>query len=339
VNANLTHLEHRFDGIDLLKALAVFCVILIHFNPWPESVTVEAAYFVRFAVPYFFIVNGFLFGLGVQRHGLYNQTIWTVGKLSKIYVLWWLIYFLFPSGGEIRNYGFIGSYSSRWENVAQSYEHFLFYGPTTHLWYFPALLCALIAIYLLASTRMRMFQWPLALGFYILGVLGGSYANSDIGLSLPLNHRHFLFFSLLPVLLGFTMSFKAPFKYQAVVGIFIFLVGFVCHRFEVIYLFTTYQIPLKGHDYLFSTVWMAFGVFMLAMVLKTQGRLKLLNWFGQISGGIYLIHIFVLQKIPYLQPFMSEFIWTWASPFLAFGISAFGIFILKRIKFLRGLVP
>jgi surface polysaccharide O-acyltransferase-like enzyme len=201
--------KSRNPNIDAGKAIAAFSVLLIHFCPFPEPYFSPIQLAIRFAVPFFFMLNGYFFSLGASKHGLKLQTISSFRKISAVYLVWWWIYILFPSSGEIRKLGFYGSYEHRFNKVMSGFESFIFYGPTTHLWYFPALLCAIGSTFLvLRFIKHEYIQWMIAFTLYSAGVLGGSYSASNFGITLPVNARHAAFFSFLPFLTNHLLFVK-----------------------------------------------------------------------------------------------------------------------------------
>ncbi len=250
--------------------------------------------------------------------------------------------FSFPSGGEIRKLGLAGSYLARYERVSSSLESFFFFGPTAHLWFFPSLICAILGLYFLSLLPYsRIWSWAFALGFYGAGVLGGSYSGTPWSVDLFCNHRHFLFFSLLPVWLGFELGRK-PFRknhwhwFWLCLFLFAALLG---SHIETQYLFQVFQKSRNAHDYLFSTVWLGMACFCLALSLPTQLIPKWIGALGSISGGIYLTHIFVLQKLPYLEPYCPLWFWTWLSPILAYLLSAGLVLAIRSLKWGRLVLP
>jgi surface polysaccharide O-acyltransferase-like enzyme len=334
----------RDANIDALKAVAAFSVLLIHFCPFPAPIRYPIEIAIRFAVPFFFMLNGYFFGLGSKRLGIKRQTMHTLSKTSKIYIVWWSIYLLFPSSGEIRRLGFAGSYETRIYRVTRGIEEFVFYGPTTHLWYFPALICAVLTTFLVMSLiDSPRIQWILASMFYISGVLGGSYAASQFAIELPLNSRHAAFFSFLPFFIGFLIATKGEellSKSQLLfIGILIFAVGFIGHCLEVNWLARNFQQPINSHDYVFSTVIMSFGAFVCSLSKANFPGRKLLARFGKVSGGIFLIHILVLQRIPYLEPLIPPGLWHWISPFIAYSLSAYLCLFLLRVPVIKRFIP
>jgi surface polysaccharide O-acyltransferase-like enzyme len=334
----------RQSGIDAAKVFAAFCVLLIHFCPFPEPISSPVKIVIRFAVPFFFIVNGYFFGLGAESRGLDVQTRRSTIKLVQIYAVWWVIYLLFPSTAEIRNMGIVGSYFARITRVTASPEAFFFYGPTTHLWYFPALICAIWSHYfILVVVRSRKIQWLLASSVYICGVLGGSYSNSKFGIALPTNSRHLMFFSLLPFYVGFrfaTYGKKAPCpNHHMRSGLILFIIGFLGHYLEAQYLLHNFGRNENSHDYLFATILMSCGVFLIAQREFRFPRHLPHTKLGKVSGGIYLVHILILQRIPYLEPFFPKLIWDFVAPFFAFLLSYGLCLVLLKTPWIKNYVP
>lgn len=319
-----------------MRGLAAFAVLLIHFCPFPHPIYDFAQLLIRFAVPFFFLISGYFFIQGVEARGFNQQTRQTLVRLSKLYGLWWLIYFLFPSSAEIRAKGFVGMFVQRWEKVSAGLETLVFYGPTTHLWFFPSLMCAVAASAFVLRFIPKNLGLVLAVIVYIVGVLGGSYSRSKIGIILPISARHLFFFSLLPFYAG-VMLHKNQWKSLSA-GLLLFCLGAIGHFFECLNLELKYGVPMAANDYVFSTVLMAVGAFFLSLEWQPRKNGALAH-LGRLSGGIFLIHILILQRLPYLQPLFPAALWVWGAPFLAFGISACLVMGLQRLPILKKLFP
>jgi surface polysaccharide O-acyltransferase-like enzyme len=332
--------KSRLNGMDSMRAIAAFAVLLIHFCPFPAPAYDIVQVLVRFAVPFFFISSGYFFGLGVERNGIKNQALHTCKKLSALYATWWIIYFIFPSSAEIRRLGFLGSYLSRFERVTLSIENFVFLGPTVHLWYFPSLICAVIvASILLIYVKNPVARWAFAGMTYAFGLLGGSYGVTKFGVSLPINHKHFVFFSLLPFYMGIVSAKTEKFKLMRRYGLLMFALGAAGHFVEARILLQNFGSGMQSHDYLIATLIMAYGAFMMSVSNATLLGNQVLGYFGKLAGGTYLIHILVLQRIPYLEPLLPPNVWMWLAPLFAYLLSALSAAAMLKLPFLKRAIP
>jgi surface polysaccharide O-acyltransferase-like enzyme len=326
--------------MDSMRAVAALAVLLIHFCSFPTPAYEIVQVLVRFAVPFFFISSGYFFAVGVEKNGLSKQVLQTCRKLTTLYIIWWVIYFIFPSSAEIRNLGFFGSYLARFEKVTANFENFVFFGPTVHLWYFPSLICAVVtAFFLLKYVKMPLIRSTVAVTTYVLGLLGGSYAVTKVGLQLPFNHRHIVFFSLLPFYLGMESAKRTELDFKCRRGLFLFAIGALGHFVEAKILFVNFERGMQSHDYLASTLIMAYGAFIIAMTNSKLLENPVLRSVGRLAGGTYVVHILVLQRIPYIEPFMAPDVWKWTAPFLAYLVSAFIAAGMLRIPFIKRTIP
>lgn len=163
-------------SIDALRTIAAFSVVAIHTVPfeqiYPNFTFALTNIFGRFAVPFFFIVSGYLYGLRLQA----ATCVWPVLRrrlsyLIRVYLLWSLVYRMyqiFVEGHRI--------YFARWA-VKNFFINLFFNGIQYHLWYMAALIMAVAAI-TLYHRYLGGRRWPLvvvALLLYGIGVMGDTY--------------------------------------------------------------------------------------------------------------------------------------------------------------------
>ena len=87
-----------FSGLNVCKFIMSLCVVAIHIasasnvdGTWPEFVN----WFIRLAVPFFFICSGFLLQLKSPADGVGKSTLFKkrAEKVFRLYVWWICIYF------------------------------------------------------------------------------------------------------------------------------------------------------------------------------------------------------------------------------------------------------
>jgi surface polysaccharide O-acyltransferase-like enzyme len=151
----------RNYAIDYFKCIAMFFVVCIHTHTLEgvdllgikgNSIDFVINTFSRFAVPYFFMVSGYLIGfkkIHVQNFESYFKKY--VIKISKLFLSWYLVYILydlFILFVEKRNT--FNSEALRYLTNAFNFKVFL-YGPTNgafHLWFLVALVWSVVILYL-----------------------------------------------------------------------------------------------------------------------------------------------------------------------------------------------
>lgn len=163
----------NYNSIDFIKFLMAFCVIAIHTNPLIncDSRLVLSIYdsVVELAVPFFFIVSGFL--MAKKFDGKNNTAIIykQMKKILKMYLLWNLIYspleiYHSMSSGiplvkevffYIRDFIFVGQHYNSWP-----------------LWYLLSSVYGFVLIYILTikqTSTLNMFLISLGIMFISFG--------------------------------------------------------------------------------------------------------------------------------------------------------------------------
>lgn len=170
--------KQSYPGIDVMKFIAAFLVTAIHIPLFRDVDFYLSYYFTatvcRLAVPFFFACAGY-----------FLADKWTDGKAMKRYILRllklysvWTALYLPQIVYQYRKSGL-----SSWEMAGDFLYRFVITGSYTQFWYFPALLTAVCAIYLLKS-KMHIpdrVLIPVIGVLHIVGVMGNSYYGFLIG--------------------------------------------------------------------------------------------------------------------------------------------------------------
>lgn len=210
----------NLNNLDIMKFIAAILIVSIHTTPLLSlNETVSLAFentIARVAVPFFFAASGFLFFGKISNSDHRNQTTKPAGsywvkytkRIAIIYLVWSLIYGVND---------FYHSYQEQNQDLLRAILFYLrdlvFLGGHFHLWYFPALLFAVTALYF--GIRMMTLNklLLLSIGLYVIGMFGDAYfgvLGEDTVLSrfvLQYNElfgttRNGLFFGLVYVVLG-----------------------------------------------------------------------------------------------------------------------------------------
>jgi len=91
----------RIEGVDVLRVLAILAVIALHANPfsggsWGQPGLFSGAalisQFSRFAVPFFFTVSGYFWGVKINAGAAVLRTSLSMAKrIAVVFVAWSLI--------------------------------------------------------------------------------------------------------------------------------------------------------------------------------------------------------------------------------------------------------
>ncbi len=177
-NSNLDK-QTEYNAVDLAKFICAMLVITMHVAPFGETDNgilrlinygIEN-WLARIAVPFFFVTSGFLLyrkssleNFSLERTKLY------VKKLIRLYIIWTLIYCPFKINSILTNEkGIVYGILAYCKDIVlvESY---------THLWYFPALIFAVVVISYLLSKKISLKKIvAVALCFYLIGLLAQSW--------------------------------------------------------------------------------------------------------------------------------------------------------------------
>ena len=324
-------MKQRSLGIDSMRFVACVAVILLHCFPTTGLLKTLVDQTARFAVPFFFITSGHFLAAKLQRSDTPRVYLSYMQKIVGLYLAWSLIYFLDP---PLRgNWGVV--YQGRWEAfVQQPWEELWFVGISGHFWFFISLTLTVL-VFMVFRLRYRFAFLVVAAGLYLVGVLGGAYTSTPVGLDLGINTRNFIFFSALPFAVGVILRTQSL-RFTMREALLITLVGWVGHFGEAGLLQTFFATELQ--DYGFSTVLMGIGVFLLAqqdIAALTTDRLAQL---GKLTLGVYAIHILVAQRLHvlYVAPLTEAWFVVW--PLLVLAFSLLLTLFFQRVRGLRAIV-
>lgn len=306
----------RNYAFDSLKFVAVFCVVCIHTNPFngTEIFGIPGKYvdvyiidaISRFAVPFFFMVSGYLFEkkitLAVRRE---QYAINYIFKLLKMFAYWYTFYMIY---GLSITFGKAYIESVNFRDAVLSYMNdnfslLVFLNgeggfSSSHLWYLVALIWAIFIIYL--NIKFGNIKLLLALSFIlnIIGVLGQSYYGA-FDFNFPFDTRNAIFFGVFYTTLGYTISINYISVIKKVEKLsnrwFTMMISFLLllQIFERVLSKILWDGPIG--EYFLSTIPLSVILFLYALKNKEFGKKSKIRNFGKNSGGIYVLHPFFIS--------------------------------------------
>ncbi|ALC80797.1 MULTISPECIES: acyltransferase [Bacillus] len=305
----------RNYSIDFIKYFATLFVVAIHANPTndeffqsvketPLDIVVDT--FARFAVPFFFIVSGYLFTqkLKMTPNPFAYFKKYTL-NITKLYICWYTFYLCF--GVLLRLFQESGTWADRkadalnYATSALALEKIFYYCETTshgfngfQLWYLIALIWCIGIVYIFFKMKRISLLLVLSLFLYIVGLFGQSYS---VFFNISFETRDALFFGLFYTVLGSFFSYyyesiKARLSARPSIYLLLFLL-FSC--LEVAERFLLVNI-LGGHkgDYFISTIFLSISLFLFVLNSPKLGKDINLSKIGKNSVGIYIVHVGVL---------------------------------------------
>lgn len=146
-------------GIDLLKFIAAFLILMSHMGFWYSYAPLWDFYFInisfRWCIPFFFICTGFYLKDGFRKALKYEV------RLLLLYIVWNIFYIVLDK----MDVSFI------------SLVKYIRFGAAIHLWYFPALICGVLFVYLLTKILPDCISCIIVISMYIIALFGDCYAN------------------------------------------------------------------------------------------------------------------------------------------------------------------
>jgi surface polysaccharide O-acyltransferase-like enzyme len=329
-------------SVETLRVLAAFGVVLIHsFHApsgvlWLDVVVVQAS---RFAVPFFFAAAGYFFARSLVAGRSRGRQYWRVTKtLLLLHVAWSVVYFVNPPLGRIAEVGIAPAYAERLTDLVARPWDFVLVGPGPHLWFLVALWLAITIVVLVHSGPRPTLLLPLAAALYIVGALGGSYADTVLGLHLPMVTRDGPFLSTLPVALGFRAGLSGTVP-RLRDGVLMLALGLVGHFCELALLSHSQADGVVDVNYVFCTVLMGHGALLVGLArLPFLERSWLAGW-GTATRGIYLSHFLITCRLPRFRSLVpNECVWMVVAPVVTFLLSLLLVRVLQTTRWSRWLV-
>lgn len=290
----------RIRSVDTFRVLAIVAVIALHTARYagPDAVGVglDAATLLnqleRFAVPVFFIVSGYFWAqkcLAPREHLV--RALVVARRVLLIYLAWALVYLAVAAlgalwadgpGGPLRQ--LVHARQTGRLGLARVFLE----GGTIHLWFLPALACALLASGTLLALGMWRLLMLLAILLFAIGLAGGAYAPTPLGFHARLNLRDGPFFSLIFFVTGIALA-RRRLPATPWPGLALALAGLALQLLEVRWLHARWGAHLV-QDYVAGTWLYGLGMGMLALSDAPPLRTPALASLGPLVLGIYASH-------------------------------------------------
>jgi surface polysaccharide O-acyltransferase-like enzyme len=342
---------NRIESVDIFRLIAIIGVIVIHTTPFRSAPVEDSAIafdlamvcnqLVRFAVPFFFIISGYFWGLKLrQGEDHVSMTLTRSGRLLFLYIAWCLIYLLPLDIGAFFQWGALGPIKvSYWaiDNLMNDPVRIFFEGTRSHLWFLIGLLCALLITGLLLAINQTGLLVIISLCLYLAGVLAKSYADTPLGIDLGFNTRFGPFFSTLLFVTGYLLSAKRPEERWAMFGLAIFALGCVMHFSEIYFLWKRYG-TWPEHDYVIGTYFMGLGVALAALSNHPLLRSGLLGKTGKMTLGVYVVHYLYVDIFRPVDTLTDNPLWEIAYVLIVLLLSVLTTMLLSRLQLTRKLV-
>jgi len=335
----------RIQSVDSIRLLAIISVIALHTTPFASNsyhVYIIIIQFARFAVPFFFVVSGYFWGLKIR--GQPTPLIVTKNmafRIGLIFLAWSFIYLLpFNNISAFFEYGMLGPLKmAYWKltNLLQEPSNLLFQGTSVHLWFLMGLLYALFISFIFIQRKAEKELLVFASILYIIGVLLKSYADTPLGFHVEFNTRNGPFFSTLLFSSGYFLSQRMPNEKWFIYGIGLFFMGCLIHFVEIYLLMILYGTDLS-HDYVFGTYLMGVGAAMLSLSNHKILQIRFFRNTGKMTLGIYAIHVIFVGLLSPVDKITNSPLWEVGFVVVVLVLSILSTHALSKIPILRRIV-
>jgi surface polysaccharide O-acyltransferase-like enzyme len=305
----MTISHRRIESIDVMRVLSMVAVIGLHTASYtgPNAVGQHLGgadllnQIERFAVPFFFIISGYLWAdRCVVPEDYWTRAVALSKRALLIFLFWSLVYAVGPAIEAIKDYGPMGPlkilyWALRPLNgleIASKVSE----GTRVHLWFLPALaLAAAISGALLARGRQALL-FSLAILLFIVGLAGSAYADSPLGFKTSFNFRNGPFFSLIMFATGYWVQRHGSRLNHISAGGGFAIVGFLLQLLEVTWIRQKWGVSLS-HDYVVGTYFFGLGMAMLALSNSAYLRVTALASIGPLILGVYASHFLFVDVL------------------------------------------
>ncbi|MBD8531343.1 MULTISPECIES: acyltransferase [unclassified Massilia] len=340
----------RLASVDSFRVLAMLAVIAIHTVPFSDTrsignelnLAIVINQLARFAVPFFFVASGYFWSKKISTSDdILGSSKKTAKRILALFVLWSLAYVCITGMNLLLMNGRI-AFLKEVDFFIDALIHrpvtSLLQGSKAHLWFLPALLISLLlTAYFLEKNRLRALV-IVAIGLYTVGLLGGAYNASPLGINTQFNFRNGPFFGLLFFVAGHVLQQLKPTHSWFIYGFALTLAALVLQFLELNYLFKTWGTSLR-QDYVVSTFFVGMGVSMMALSNHPRLRWDTLSGVGPIVLGVYAVHYV------FVDLFAFRHHWTgigWVDDIFyviaVFALSTVAAFAMSRLSITKPLV-
>ncbi len=342
---------NRVKSVDVFRLIAIVAVIVIHTSPFNADVLIENEIYKyldvllnqtsRFAVPFFFIVSGYFWGLKVRSSAKPLSCSINMGRRVFLILIAWSVIYLLPlNSWQINDCSpILIAKVTYWNLIVKLRDPLtlMMEGTSVHLWFMVALLCAILVATIFVSTGRIKLLVAVSIVLYLVGVFGRSYANTPIGLNIHFDTRNGPFFSTLFFVSGYLLSGRNANNKWLLYGFLIFVVGCFFHFFEIYMLWKLFGTDPK-QDYVISTYFMGLGFSMGAFSNHPAFQSSFFSRVGQLTLGIYAVHLLYVDLFRSVDKISDSVLWEMGYVLIVLVLSTITSFVLSKNKFTKRIV-
>lgn len=332
--------KNRKIGIDILKFIAAFAVVYIHFSIQGEFGEMLVS-LQRWAVPIFFMITGFFYHQTVVNNKENKQ----ICKILKLCIYANLLFFIYKIALTILKGENITLWLTETFSIKQIIKFILFNESplAAHLWYLSAILYVLLIMKFVSKYNKYKLLYIVTPILLILDLIFGKYSLIFFNNEIPyIFVRNFLFVGIPYFTIGMYINnaLKTK-KYNnftnnktlLIILILIFCVTTILERTLLIH-FNVNAI----RDHYISTTFLAISLFIYFVYFENTTNNKILKIISEF-GRKYCTNIYIFHPIIgsiFNKIFKGSMVYNYLVPFIVFGATlVFCIVFDKFIKFVK----
>ncbi len=293
--------------------------------------------FVRCATPFFFLAAGYFFAVSLARGAApLPHAAKQIRRLAIFALFWSLVYVFLPIKRLLRapDSGYWSAVLVVVRRAKQMPAALIFNGSEAHLWFLPALGCALALLAIACHFRLERYFALLATGLFLFGLAGGAYEGTPIGIHLGINTRDGPFFSAIFVFTGFLIhALRVQVSARQALALVAF--GVLLRILELLWVSGQYGASLNEVDYLLGTYPFGVGIFLWLLNGSRLGEVTWMVNLSRYSAGIYCAHMLFVNLLSARPLMVGNPLWEIARPFLILALTFVFVVTLARIRFLK----
>ncbi len=161
----------------------------------------------------------------------------------------------------------------------------IFQGTKGHLWFLVSLLLALWSLALMVHLNVKKRNiLVLSVALYSLGLLGGAYASTPVGINLHFPSTNFIFFSMLYVTIGWGLA-QHNVKISSIFAISLIGFGLAAQLAEAYFIWKYWQVSPTKYSYYIGTIFFGIGVVLFLLRKKEADPNTMFSRIGRYSSS------------------------------------------------------
>lgn len=341
----------RIKSVDACRLIAIIAVIAIHTDPFgPRVLGQDVRFgqldwfidqFSRFAVPFFFVMAGYFWAVKQRdSDNPWRTSAKTARRIALVLAAWSLIYLVPFEVVKMWHLGPLGPLKLAYWNISTRLaDPLALLGQSTkvHLWFLIALLWSLGIAAVLSKVGRLNALLPVGAVLFIIALLGKPYADTPIGMSIPLELRDGPFLGTVLFATGVMLTRVVRSISWLYKGMLVFTLGLMCQFFEVYVLWSRFG-TFPYQDFTIGTYFMGLGFSMVALSDHPLLQSESFSAVGQYTLGIYAVHFVFVDMLGGFGNYTASPVWQVAFPVAVFALSIGTVTLMARSNRLRAIV-